>query len=178
MIFRAFDELITAMPAVFWSELSPPDAAKLLASESGRGPLLDERVVGGVDGASVSLHRHQPFSRNPFAPVFEGEFRDASNGSQLVGHFRRRKFALLLCGGSYFILLVGIPFALAATPLMAFLFDVPIGWGVVAGTIAALVLVVALFAVAAVVRLGMYAAKQDAGRISEHIETVFSRGSG
>lgn len=175
MIFRAFDELISALPIVFWSQLSPSDAAKLLANESGRGPLLNEGVVGGVDGTNVALRRHRPFIRNPFAPIFEGEIRSASNGSQLVGHFRRRKFALLLCGGSYFILLVGIPFFLAVFPLMAFLFDVPILWGVVGGAFAALLLVVALFAVAAVVRLGMYAARQDTGRIAEHIDAVFSR---
>ena len=177
MIFRAFDQLISALPAVFWSQLSPADAAKLLAQESKRVALLGERVVGRVDGNNVVLQRHRPFTRNPFAPILVGSLRTAKNGSQLVGEFRRRKIVLLFSGVSYFILLLGIPFAFAAIPFMAIWLGASVLEGILAGAFFALALVGVLFAEAAVIRLGMYAAKLDAKLIAEHIDSVFRRGA-
>ena len=177
MIFRAFDDLTSAFPAVFSSQLSPPDAAKLLAQESKRVALLGERIVGRVDGSNVVLQRHRPFTRNPFAPILVGTFRAAKSGTQLVGEFRHRKIVLLFSGVSYFILLLGIPFALVAIPLMAILLGTSVLGGILAGAFVALALVGVLFAEAAVIRLGMYAAKLDAKLIAEHIDTVFRRGA-
>lgn len=177
MIFRAFDELISSFPAVFWSQLSPRDAGRLLEKESKPGTFLEERVVGGVDGANVLLRRNRSFPHNPFAPIFAGDLRKTKAGSQLVGEFRRRKIVLLFCGLSYFILLLGIPFTLAVTPLMSYWFGASIFLGIIAGALSALTLVGALFAVAAVMRVGMHAAKQDASKIAAHIESAFLRGS-
>jgi len=173
MIFRAFDELTSALPAVFWSQLGPADAAKLLAHESKGGALSEERVVARVDGSKVVLWRHRPIKRNPLAPIFVGSFRETRNGSQLVGEFRRRKILLLLAGVSYFVLLPGIPFALVVSPLMAIWLGVSVMGGVLAGAFVALVLVGVLFAEAAVIRLGIYASRPDASRITEHVENVF-----
>jgi hypothetical protein len=173
MIFRAFDELIWALPAVFWSQLSPAEAAELLARESKSGALLEERVVARVDGSDVVLQRRRPFNRNPFAPILVGSLRTAKDGTQLVGEFRRRKIVLLLAGLSYFILLPGIPFALVAIPFMAMWLGASVLWGVVAGAFLALVLVGILFALAAVIRLGTYAAKLDANLIAKHVDKVF-----
>jgi hypothetical protein len=177
MIFRAFDELTFALPAVFWSELSPPDAAKLLAQELKRRTLLGERIAGRVDGCNVVLRRHRPFMRNVFAPIFAGSFRAAQNGTQLVGEFRRRKIVLLFAGLSYFILLPGIPFALGAIPLMAIWLGASVLWGVLGGAFFALALVGMLFAEAAVIRLGISAAKLDAKLIAEHIKNILHRGT-
>jgi hypothetical protein len=177
MIFRAFDELISALPAVFWAQMSPPDAAKLLAQESTGGMLARERVVGRVDRSKAVLWRHRPFARNPFAPILVGSIRPAKDGAQLVGEFRRRKIVLLLAGLSYFILLPGIPFGLVAIPFMAIWLGASVLGGILAGAVFALVLIGALFAEAAVIRLGIYAAKQDAKRIAEHVDHVFRSGA-
>ena len=177
MIFRVFDELISTLPAVFWSQLSPPDAAKLLAQETERVAQSGERVVGRVDGSNIVLRRHRPVTINPFAPIFEGSVRTATNGSQLVGEFRHRKIVLLFCGVSYFILLPGIPFALAAIPIVSIWWGASAIWGILDGAFFALALVGVLFAEAAVMRLGMYAAKLDANVIAEHINNVFRRGA-
>jgi len=175
MIFRAFDELTSSFPAVFWSQLSPADAAELLARGSQPAPLSEERVVGRIDGAHAVLWRRRPILRNPLAPIFDGSFRKAANGCQLVGEFRRRKIMLLLCGVSYFILMPGIPFVLAVIPVMSIWLGASVFWGIAAGVIAALALIGVLLAVAAVMRLAMHAAKQDADRIAEHIDKVFRR---
>ena len=178
MIFRAFNELTFALPAVFWSQLTPPDTAKLLAQESKRGAPLGDRVVGRVDGTNIVLRRHRPFTGNPFAPIFVGSFRPAKNGTQLVGEFRRRKIVLLLSGVSYFILLPSIPFALVAIPFMAIWLGTSVLGGILAGAVFALALVGVLFAEAAVIRLGIYAARLDPKLIAEHIDNVFRRGAG
>lgn len=177
MIFRAFDELTFALPAVFWSHLSPGDAAKLLAQESKRAALSERRVVGRVDGSNVVLRRRRPFILNPFAPIFVGSLRTAADGTQLVGEFRRRKIVLLFSGVSYVILLPGILFVLAAVPLMAIWLGASVLEGILAGAVFALVLAGVLFAEAAVMRLGMYASKPDANLITEHIGNVFRRGA-
>ena len=177
MIFRALDELIFSFPAVFWCQLNPSDAAKLLARATERGAPPDERVDGEIVGTNVMLHRHRSIARNPFSPIFDGNLRASRNGSQLVGEFRRRKIVLLFCGVAYLILLPGIPFVLAAAPLMSIWLGAPVLLGVVAGVFSALALVGALFTVAAVMRIGMYAASGDANWISEHIDHVFRRGS-
>jgi hypothetical protein len=177
MIFRAFDALTSTLPAVFWSELSPPDAAKLLEQESERVEQPGEQVVGRVEGGNVLLWRHRLITINPFAPLFEGSIRTAKAGSQLVGEFRLRKIVLLFCGLSYFVLLLGIPLVLAAIPLMAIWFGASVLWGVVAGAFFALVLVGVLFAEAALIRIGMYLAKLDGSLIAEHIDGVFRRGA-
>ena len=65
MIFRAFDELTYALPAVFSSQLSPADAAKLLARESERVEQQGECVIGRVDGSDVVFQRYRRFSPNP-----------------------------------------------------------------------------------------------------------------
>jgi len=177
MIFRVFDELISTLPAVFWSQLNPPEAAKLLAQESEQVAQSGERVVGRVDGSNVVLKRHRPVTINPFAPIFEGSVRMATNGAQLVGEFKHRKIVLLFCGVSYFILLPGIPFALTAIPFVAIWWGASVLWGISAGVFFALALVGVLFAEAAVIRLGMYAGKLDANLIAEHIDNVFRRGA-
>lgn len=176
MIFRAFDELIFSLPAAFWSELSPAEAAKLLAQESKRDASSGESVIGRVDRNGVVLRRHRRFTINPFAPIFEGSFRTTANGTQLVGKFRRLKIVLLICGLSYFVLLPGIPFAIAAISLMAIWLGLPVLWGLLAGALFSLALVGALFAEAAAIRLGVYAARQDANLIAEHIDNVLRRG--
>jgi hypothetical protein len=177
MIFRVFDELISTLPAVFSTQLTPTEISKLLAQESARGTKADGRVVGRIDGRNVSFRRQRRFAINPFAPVFEGSVRKASNETQLVGEFRYRKLVLLFCGLSYFVLLPGIPIGLAAIPIAAIWWGAPIAWGVWAGAFFALALVGVLFAEAAVIRLGMRAAKLDANFIAEHIENVFRRGA-
>ena len=177
MIFRAFDELIADLPAVFWSRLSPPEAAQLLAQESPRGAPSGDHVVGQVDGNKVVLQRRRPFLLNPFAPILVGSLRTTKDGTQLVGEFRRRKIVLLLAGLSYFILLPGIPFALVATPIMAIWLGVSVFLGVVAGAVFALFLIGTLFAEAAVIRLCIYGAKSDAKLIAEHVNNVFLRGA-
>ena len=175
MIFRTFDEMISSLPGVFSSGLSPTDAAKLLAQELKPGTLLDERIVGRVDGGTVVLQRHRPFTRNIFAPIFIGRLRSARNGTQLVGEFRRRKILLLLSGLSYFILLAGVPFVLIVTPFMAIWLGTSMIAGIVAGALFALALVGALFAEAALIRFGMYAAKSDTKMIAAHIDSTFRR---
>lgn len=175
MIFRAFDELTATLPVVFWSQLSPPDAAKLLAQESKRGAMLGGRVVGRVDGSNVVLQRHRPFVRNPFSAIFVGSFRTAKGGTQLFGEFRRRKIVLFFSGVSYFILLPSIPFALVVIPFMAIWLGASILEGILAGALIALALVGVLFVEAAVIRLGLYAAKPDPNLIAEHIDNVFHR---
>jgi hypothetical protein len=174
MIFRAFDELTSSFPAIFWSQLSPSDAAKHLAQELKPGELKGERLVGQVDGNHVVLQRHRRFMRNPFAPIFEGSLRASANGTQLVGEFRRRKLLLLFSGVSYVLLLPGIPFSLVAIPLMAIWLGASVLPGVLAGAVFALVLVGVLFAEAAVMRLGMYAAKLDSGFIAEQIDRILA----
>lgn len=176
MIFRAFDELISALPAVFSSQLSAPEAAKLLAEETTQSAKPQERVVARVEGSNVVLHRHRQFTRNPLAPIFVGHLRSARDGTQLVGEFRRRKFVLLLSGLSYFILLPGIPFALVAIPLMAVFFGVSVRGGVLAGIFFAVALIGVLFAEAALIRLGIHAARADANLIERHIDSAFARG--
>lgn len=176
MIFRAFDEFASAFPAVFWSQLSPADAAKLLAEETRRGEPPGDGVVAEVEGTKAVL-RIRPFILNPFAPIFEGDLRTTSDGSQLVGEFRRRKIVLLFCGLSYLVLLPCIPFALVATPLMSIWLGASLFWGVVAGAFSALALIGILFAVAIAMRIGMHAASRDASRISEHIDHVFHHGA-
>ena len=175
MIFRAFDKLTSTIPAIFWSQLSPPDAAKLLAQESSRPEKSGEHVVGRVEGNNIVLRRHRPFTGNPFAPIYVGSLRTATNGTQLVGEFRRRKIVLLFAGVSYVLLLPGIPFALAAIPIMAIWLGVPILAGILADALFSLMLVGVLFAEAAAIRLGMYAAESDANLIAEHIDNVFRR---
>lgn len=177
MIFRAFDQLNSALPAVFWSQLSPSDAAKLLAQESEPGAGLAERVVARVDGGNVVLRRHRVFTRNPFAPIFVGRFRTAKSGTQLVGEFRRRKIVLLFAGVSYIILLPSIPFTLVAIPFMAIWLGASVLEGILAGAFFALALVGVLFAGAAVICLGLYAAKLDANLIAEHVDNVFRGGA-
>ena len=78
---------------------------------------------------------------------------------------------------SYVILLPGIPFILVAIPVMAIWLGAQFAWGLLAGALFALALAGALFAEAAVMRLGMYAAKRDTNLIAEHIEGVFRRGA-
>jgi len=173
MIFRAFAELTSALPAVFWSQLSPAEAGKLLAQESQSGAPSEGRVVARVEGSTVVLQRHRRFNRNPLAPIFVGSLRETRDGSQLVGEFRRRKIVLLLAGVSYFVLIPAIPFALVVSPLMAIWLGVSVMGGALAGAFFALVLVGVLFAEAAVILLGIYAAKPDASRIAEHVENVF-----
>jgi len=175
MIFRAFNELISAVPVVFWSHLSQPDAASVLAQKSKRGTPSGECVAGRVDGDNVVLWRHRPFARNPFAPIFVGDIRTTKTGSQLVGEFRHQKIALLFTGVSYFVLLPGIPLVLVATPLMAMWLGLPIVGGIVAGAFFSLALVGVLFAEAALIRLGVYAAKSDAKVIAEHIDKLVCR---
>lgn len=173
MIFRTFDEITSSFPGIFWSRLSPPDAGKLLARESKPAGGSRVRVVGRVDGSNVVLRRHRPLTINPFAPIFAGSLRADKTGTQLVGEFRRRKIVLLFSGVSYVILLLGIPFALAVIPVMAIWLGASVLWGVVAGVVFALILAGMLLAEAAVLRLGMYAAKRDAKLIAEHIDGVF-----
>ncbi len=79
---------------------------------------------------------------------------------------------LLFSGVSYVILLLGMPFALAVIPVMAIWLGAPALWGVVAGAVFALALGSILLAEAAVLRLGMYAAKRDEKLIAEHIDSV------
>jgi hypothetical protein len=177
MIFRAFDELISALPAVFSSQLSAPDTAKLLAQGTMHATQSGERVVASVDGSNVVLQRHRRFTRNPLAPIFVGHLRTTSDGTQLVGEFRRRKFVLLLSGLSYFMLLPGIPFALVAIPVMAIWFGVSVSGGVLAGIFFAMALVGVLFAEAVLIRLGVHASRRDASLIAEHIDNVLGRGA-
>ena len=92
-----------------------------------------ERIAGRIDGSNVVLRRHRPFTGNPFAPIFVGSVRKATNGTQLVGEFRRRKIVLLFSGVSYLILLPGIPFVLAAIPSMAIWLGMPVLRGILAG---------------------------------------------
>jgi hypothetical protein len=176
MIFRAFDKLTSSFPAVFWSQLSPEDAAKRLAHESERGASSERPVSGQVTGNYVVLWRHRPFMSNPFAPIFAGSFRETVHGTQLVGEFRRRKIMLLIFGVSYVLLLPGIPFSFVAIPLMAIWLGVSVVAGVLAGAVFAFMLLGVLFAEAALIRLGMYAAKPDRDLIAEHIDGILGRG--
>ena len=123
------------------------------------------------------LHWRRPFTGNPFAPIFEGDLRAARDGSQLVGEFRRRRIVLLLGGLCYFVLLPAIPFTLVATPLMSIWFGVSLFWGILAGALFALVLIGILFAVAIIMRVGIYSAKRDTRRIAEHIDNLFGNGA-
>ena len=175
MIFRAFEELTFAFPAVFWSRLNPPDAAKLLAQEPKRDAPGGDHVVGRIDGSAVIFERHRRFTPNPFAPIFVGRLRADKDGTQLVGEFRRRKIMLLFTGVSYFVLLLGIPFSLVVIPLTAIWLGVSILGGILAGAVFALVVVGILFAEATLIRLAINAAKRDSREIAEHIDDVFSR---
>ena len=177
MIFRTFDEITSSFPAIFWSQLSPPEAAKILAQESGEGATPDKDVEGRVDGNKVVLRRHRSFKLNPFAPILVGSLRAFRDGTQLVGEFRRPKIVLLFSGVSYVILISGIPFVLAVIPVMAIWLGASLQWGIVAGALFALTLAGVLFAEAAVIRLGIYAAKRDTTLISEHIESLFRPGA-
>ena len=177
MIFRAFDELLFTLPAVFWSRSSPADAAKLLAQDSKQAETAGDRIVGRVDGSKVVLRRHRTFARNPLAPIFVGSLREAKDGTQLVGEFRRRKIVLLVAGLSYFVLIPSIPFALGAVPLMALWLGVSVRGAVLSGALFALVLLAVLFAEAVVIRLGIYAGKLDSKLIEAHVNRIFGRGA-
>ena len=177
MIFRAFDEMTSALPAVFWSRSGPKDAAKQLAQEAQRGEKQEKRIRCRVDGNNVVLWRHRPFTRNPFAPIFAGSVREAKDGAQLVGEFRYRKIVLLLYGASYFILLPGVPFILVVTPFMAVWLGASLLGGILAGMVSALFLIGILFAEAILMRLCAYAAKQDKKLIAEHIDGIFQQGT-
>ena len=175
MIFRAFNELISTFPAVFWSELSPPDTVRLLAKELENQADINGNVGARIDGTKVFLHKRRSLIGNPFAPIFDGEIRAAESGSQLVGTFRRRRLVLLICGLSYFVVLPVIPFILIATPLMAIWLGVSASWGIFAGALAALTLTGAMFAVAAIALSAMYAATRDSKEISNRVEAILLR---
>ena len=177
MIFRAFDRLTSSFPAVFWSQLSPADAAKRLADESEKGPSPERPVSGRITGNEVVLWRHRPLMSNPFAPIFAGSFRESVHGTQLVGEFRRRKIMLLIFGVSYVLLLPGIPFSFVAISLVAIWLGASVVAGVLAGAIFALMLIGVLFAEAVLIRLGMYAAKPDRDLIAEHIDGILGGGA-